>query len=300
VWPTSAARRRDPGGRGRKEFPPLSAGNVVPGSGTPVPAGALANPMPSSPARAPFDGNAFSVVSSIGGYTVRVTTPDPAGEPLRRQIEAVGWVPSVGPLNAHRRLVMTVQALPDLVLNAPCALCVRGDLDVQGNSLVDARTDGLCGGTVQKYGAYSAVIAVILAACGGPGPRTQAERDIADEALATFERGDWAFAPGLHGDLRTHRHGLGGYDSPASAVLARSVGCAEALTFSSSRVLTAADAPQDSGEPIAARLGMRVHVFDRLAYLREKGFPEAEFLGWGAQKAPWASHLRGRLVFTGF
>jgi hypothetical protein len=65
-------------------------------------------------------------------------------------------------------------------------------------------------------------------------------------------------------------------------------------------VLTAADAPQDSGEPIAARLGMRVHVFDRLAYLREKGFPEAEFLGWGAQKAPWASHLRGRLVFTGF
>ena len=169
MWPTSAARRRDPGGRGRKEFPPLSAGNVVPGSGTPVPAGALANPMPSSPARAPFDGNAFSVVSSIGGYTVRVTTPDPAGEPLRRQIEAVGWVPPVGPLNAHRRLVMTVQALPDLVLNAPCALCVRGDLDVQGNSLVDARTDGLCGGTVQKYGAYSAVIAVILAACRGPG-----------------------------------------------------------------------------------------------------------------------------------
>jgi hypothetical protein len=84
-----------------------------------------------------------------------VTAPDPVGQPLRRQIEAVGWVPSPGPLNPHRRIVATVQALPDLALNAPCALCVRGDLDVNGNALVDARTDGLCGGTQPKYGAYT-------------------------------------------------------------------------------------------------------------------------------------------------
>jgi hypothetical protein len=44
---------------------------------------------------------------------------------------------------------------------------------------------------------------------------------------------------------------------------------------------------------------MQVHVFDRLAYLQERGFPEAEFMGWGAQEAPWAPYLEGRLVFTG-
>jgi hypothetical protein len=42
-----------------------------------------------------------------------------------------------------------------------------------------------------------AALGIILAACGGPGPRTQAERDIAAEGLATFERGDWALASGL-------------------------------------------------------------------------------------------------------
>ena len=86
-----------------------------------------------------------------------------------------------------------------------------------------------------------------------------------------------------------------GYDSPAAAVLARTVGCTEALTFSA-----ATHQLDDSGEPIAARLGMKTHAFERLAYLRESGFPDAEFFGWGAQESPWAPHLEGRLVFTGF
>jgi hypothetical protein len=91
-----------------------------------------------------------------------------------------------------------------------------------------------------------------------------------------------------------------GYDSPAAAVLARGVGCAEALTFSGARASSVGDDTEDSGEPIAARLGLKTHVFDRLDYLREANFPEAEFFGWGAQEAPWAPHLEGRLVFTGF
>jgi hypothetical protein len=45
---------------------------------------------------------------------------------------------------------------------------------------------------------------------------------------------------------------------------------------------------------------MRVHLFDRLAYLQEPGFPEAEFMGWGAQEASWAPYLEGRILFTGF
>ena len=91
-----------------------------------------------------------------------------------------------------------------------------------------------------------------------------------------------------------------GYDSPAAAVLARTVGCAEALTFSTSRPSSADDDTEDSGEAIAARLGMKAHVFDRLDYLHRKGFPEAEFFGWGAQESPWEPHLEARLVFTGF
>jgi hypothetical protein len=89
-----------------------------------------------------------------------------------------------------------------------------------------------------------------------------------------------------------------GYDSPAAAVFARAVGCTEALTFSQARGGTSEDTA-DSGAEIAARLGMQVHEFNRLDYLQEKGFPEAEFFGWGAQESPWAGHLEGRLLFTG-
>jgi hypothetical protein len=74
-----------------------------------------------------------------------------------------------------------------------------------------------------------------------------------------------------------------GYDSPAAAVLAQAVGCTEALTFAQARGETAEDTA-DSGAAIGARLGMQVHVFDRLAYLQEPGFPEAEFMGWAPRK----------------
>src|SRR5262245_19946271 len=53
----------------------LTAGNVLPGD--PLPAGTLANPMPSSPAPTPFNGVFFTAMGSTGGYTVQVTTPDP-------------------------------------------------------------------------------------------------------------------------------------------------------------------------------------------------------------------------------
>jgi hypothetical protein len=135
----------------------LSTGNVLPGN--PVPAGAIANPMPSSPAAAPFDGVTFTAMGVTGGYTVRVTTPDPVSRPLRREVTAVGWTPTNEVTDtrtkAHRRIVASVQALPDLALNAPCVLCVRGDVAVSGSSLVDSRTDGDCGSGTPKYGAYT-------------------------------------------------------------------------------------------------------------------------------------------------
>jgi hypothetical protein len=136
----------------------LTAGNVLPGD--PLPAGALANPLPSSPPAAPFDGVAFTAMGANGGYTVQVTTPDPVNRPLRRDVVAVGWTPTNAVTDsrtkAHRRITATVQALPDLALNAPCVLCVRGDVAVSGSSLVDSRTDGDCGSGSPKFGAYTA------------------------------------------------------------------------------------------------------------------------------------------------
>lgn len=131
----------------------LSVGNVIPGD--PLPAGSLANPMPSSPAPVPFDGGTFTVMGMTGGYTVQVTTPDPVNRPMRRDVVAVGWTPTNTASNTHRRITATVQGLADLALGAPCALCVRGDVDVSGTSLVDSRTDGDCGSGIPKFGAYT-------------------------------------------------------------------------------------------------------------------------------------------------
>jgi hypothetical protein len=134
----------------------LTAGNVLPGEQ--VPAGALANPLPNT-AGTPFDGDRFTQLGGVGGYTVRVTSPDPVLQPRRRRIVANGWTPNNNVADTrtkgHRRIQVDVEAFPDLAKDAPCALCVRGDLQVSGNALVDARTDGNCGG-VQKYGAYAA------------------------------------------------------------------------------------------------------------------------------------------------
>jgi hypothetical protein len=133
----------------------LSAGNIVPGQL--LPDGTLANPLPSSPAPAPFDGGVFTVLGNTGGYTVRVTTPNPVTQPMHRNIEAIGWTPTNAANNTHRRIIVTVKALPDLARDAPCALCVRGDVMVSGSSLIDASTDTVanCGGPL-KYGAYTA------------------------------------------------------------------------------------------------------------------------------------------------
>ena len=98
-----------------------------------------------------------------------------------------------------------------------------------------------------------------------------------------------------------------GYDSPAAAVLARSVGCREALTFSTSRQIKETDwaVQSDSGVKIARQLGMRVTEYQRQDYLHVPGFPEAEFFACGPNGAdavmlPWAKHLEQRLLFSGF
>ena len=92
-----------------------------------------------------------------------------------------------------------------------------------------------------------------------------------------------------------------GYDSPASAVLARQVGCREAITFEHARPRSEEQSGEsDSGSEIAALLGMKVKSYERLDYLRGNSvtFPEAEC---GASEfLSCAQDLKGRILFTGF
>jgi Tfp pilus assembly protein PilX len=134
----------------------LSQGVIAPGTNA-----SLAEPLP-VPTPAPYNGNVFVANGNTGGYVVNVTTPDPVGSPNQRQITSTGWTPtnSVADTRAksHRRVQATVERLPAFALNTPCALCVKGDLGVGGNALVDATTDTSCG---NKRGSITAGQTVI-------------------------------------------------------------------------------------------------------------------------------------------
>lgn len=98
-----------------------------------------------------------------------------------------------------------------------------------------------------------------------------------------------------------------GYDSAACAVLARELGCTTALSFTEARdyAMTAADHYDDSGRPIAERLGLKVREFQRTAYLDSTSCPEAEFLACGnggddIVMSALESDLPGTMLFTGF
>jgi Tfp pilus assembly protein PilX len=131
----------------------LGAGNV-----TTPPAGTIANPMPSSPAPAPFDGSVFKSNANTGGFLVTVIN-DPAGDPDVRQITSIGWTPTNSGLDthtkAHRMIRASVVGIPNIAGRAPCALCVKGELNVGGSAAINGiNTDPACGGN-NKYGTYT-------------------------------------------------------------------------------------------------------------------------------------------------
>jgi hypothetical protein len=94
-----------------------------------------------------------------------------------------------------------------------------------------------------------------------------------------------------------------GYDSPACAVLARSIGCTRAVTVGAARPEYGGGA--DSGLELGRRLGLTVTEYDRAAYLRRDDLIEAEFLavGTGGEDVVMSAfepELRDTLFFTGF
>jgi len=121
----------------------LSQGVIAPGTNA-----SLAAPLP-VPTPAPYDGSIFVANGNTGGYVVSVTSPDPVDSPNARQITSTGWTPTNAVTDsrtkAHRRIQATVERLPAFAFETPCALCVKGDLGVGGNALVDGTTDTSCG-----------------------------------------------------------------------------------------------------------------------------------------------------------
>jgi Tfp pilus assembly protein PilX len=118
----------------------------------------LGSPLASSPAPTPFDGNTFVLLGGTGGFLVKVIN-DPAGDANVRQITSVGWTPTNSSTDthtkAHRQIQASVVVVPNLALQAPCALCVKGELSVGGNStIVGTNTDSKCGGN-NKAGTYT-------------------------------------------------------------------------------------------------------------------------------------------------
>jgi hypothetical protein len=159
---------------------------------------ALANPtspggLPSGePARTPFDGGTL-VTFGAGGFTVSVAE-DAGGDPNRRLVTTVGWVPTDSPTDprpkARHRLSTQVATVPPLGARAPCALCARGALDLVGDIAVDGRDrEGACGGDV-RFGTYSrdattVTGAVVRTGGAGPGVEGRPPTDFAPLTLST-------------------------------------------------------------------------------------------------------------------
>ncbi len=109
-------------------------------------------------AAAPYDGSAFMKLSTRGGALITVTS---LGDSTY-QVTSTGWSPSNTATGtqvpAHRTVMATVVNPAARALDAPCALCVKGEVQLGGTSTVDARSDTSCG---TKYGTYSQDLTLI-------------------------------------------------------------------------------------------------------------------------------------------
>jgi hypothetical protein len=144
---TSQARAQAEAGFERAVWALSQGEGVMTPPGTPGPAGSLKSPL-DIPVPAPYTGVAFVANGNSGGFQVRVTSPDPVALPHHRIVTSTGWsIPAADArTKSHRRIQATVERFPNFAFQTPCALCVRGDLGVGGNALVDgtADTDPAC------------------------------------------------------------------------------------------------------------------------------------------------------------
>ena len=91
-----------------------------------------------------------------------------------------------------------------------------------------------------------------------------------------------------------------GYDSTAISVIALDHGCTEAITFGKTRAKLGKPSEDDSGAKAAQSLGLSVTKYDRLGYRSQKGYPEIETLGAGAEMSSARDQISGRVFLTGY
>jgi hypothetical protein len=133
----------------------LTVGKTV----SPAPSGSLASPLPVT-VPAPYDGSllvgVLSGSNSIGGFRVTVTAD--ASDSHQRLVSAVGWTPTDDGTDtrtkAHQKITATLMDFPSLT-SMPCAVCVRGDIQIGGTSTIDSRADTSCGA---RYGTWSTTV----------------------------------------------------------------------------------------------------------------------------------------------
>jgi len=94
-----------------------------------------------------------------------------------------------------------------------------------------------------------------------------------------------------------------GYDSAAASVLAKEIGCVQAVTYARARS-TFADT-DDSGKLIGEMMNLQIIECDRETYLTRDDFPEAEFLSSGTGGADvvlvsMGNLLPGKMLVSGF
>lgn len=96
-----------------------------------------------------------------------------------------------------------------------------------------------------------------------------------------------------------------GYDSPCCAALSAEAGCREGVSFRTARPESVPSGhTEDSGLAIGKILGLDVREFDRDAYMKKPGWPEAEFVACGDQGQDLAmtafeEAFEQRMVVTG-
>ncbi len=222
----------------------------------------LSNPLPAA-VPPPYDGSRLIVVgtgaAALGGFRLTVITGATKNE---RDVLSVGWAPTDAAADtrpkAHHRIAATLWRLPVPAQSAPCALCVRGDLDVTGEVTVDARADASCGGKVGAWSSGAVSVAPSAKIWGADGNDTPNEdgdyvqEQPADAALA------WSFT---HADLLALKRlarARGSYHR-GSVLFDASRPAPEGLVF----VDTATGAPVTGGTPAAelARVELRGGTF---------------------------------------
>jgi Tfp pilus assembly protein PilX len=213
----------------------LSVGVVTPGTNA-----SLAAPLP-VPTPAPYDGSVFVANGTTGGYLVAVTSPAPAARPNERQITSTGWTPTNSVADtrtkAHRRIQATVERLPPFAFSTPCALCVRGDLGVGGNALVDgtADTDPACAprkGAIASGSVTPGGSSLIRGPGGDPNVTEENVDFIQNASASTFD--GITLDAGNFKQLRELAKKNGTYFGPGFSGLTDGTGTAQAGTWSGS------------------------------------------------------------------